>query len=654
VQISTQKSELRIQNFLWWFLGAALAVTNAFAQLSVQEIQFTTDPSGNSPYVNQSVTVQGVVTAVAYNYPPLWGQSFFIADSDGGAWSGLLIATNTGYEGQEGAWVEITGTVKETSNQTNIQSPSITTLGTASLPVPSEVTAEEFNAEGYEGVLVILNDVVVSAEESGGIWMVQDATGEVRVGHTWPYVLYQPALGDTIAQLIGISVYLSGTYRLEPRTDDDIILSGNPRPVIEILGHYPASPTASDQVQVRALVADDDELTRVELHYLAGAVSDSVNMDSADSLYIGWIPAFPQGTVVSYFVLAEDAEGEITQEAGTPYVVAAPRVSVPIDSIVNNFSLFQDQAVTVEGLVIYLMEWTTSTGSTRITAYMQDSSGRGIELSQSGSMSSFPNLERGNYVSLNGIVGEFESSVQISDFSASAISIIYPDLPISTVEPDSFLLTGDPNNEDLLSTDLSGITAAGTWCKAKGYLLSVESAGGGRNLTLNDGSGNLVVRIWDDMDVPGAFIGGDVVAFEDLIGQVIGVSGAASYFNGFQIEVGYAEDVTAEQPSEEASSQAVVWVEPHPFVPDLGETIKIRFNAPAGAWMRLRLLNLKGQMAAMIRDQQSGGGYEIEWDGLDELNRRVPVGAYILQLQSTLNGNTTIASAPLVVGTRLK
>jgi len=411
-------------------------------------------------------------------------------------------------------------------------------------------------------------------------------------------------------------------------------------------------------VLVRCQVTDDDLLVRVELHFSTdgGASWDSLSMTLEDSLYSGWIPAQTQGTQVKYYVLAEDAEGAIAEEPDPPasYTVAAPRVTVPIDSIVTHFSLFVDQAVTIEGLVTYLMEWTTSGGSQRITAYMQDASGRGIELSESGLASSFPGLLRGNYLSLAGIVSEFDGSVQVSDFSAADISVIFPEWPMSYVEPDTLLRTNDPDNENLLSTDVQGVTASGTWCRAKGYLLSAESAGGGLNLTLNDGSGPLFVRIWDDMNVSGAIIAGDTVAFEDLIGQVIEVAGAASYYNGFQIEVGYAQDIQGEEPYEEASPQAVIWVEPHPFVPELGETITIRYNAPAGAWIRLRLLNLKGQMVAMIRDGQSGGGYEIEWDGLDELKRRVQAGVYILQLQSTLNGRTTIASAPLVVGTRLK
>ncbi|MFH1862393.1 MAG: hypothetical protein ABH878_06220, partial [bacterium] len=389
-----------------------------------------------------------------------------------------------------------------------------------------------------------------------------------------------------------------------------------------------------------------------------GASWDSTTLLLETSTYSGWIPPHIEGTTVKYYLLAEDIEGAVTISPEPPsyrsYTVVAPTIYTPIDSIVTNFTLFEDQQVIISGLITFIYQWTTTSGSSRISGYIQDGSGRALEISESGTLSSFPALARGNFVSISGVISEYAGAVQISDFTASNTALLFPNWPISWVEPDTLLRTGDPDNIHLLDTNVPGIQAAGTWCGAQGYLLSVEWAGGGTNLNLNDGSGPLTVRVWDDLNLSGAIVSGDTVAFEELVGQVIGVYGAASYYSGFQIEAGYAEDFRIEQPYEAASPQAVVWVQPRPFVPDLGESITIRFNAPAGAWMRLRLLNLKGQLIAMIRDQQSGGGYEIEWDGLDELKRRVPVGVYILQLQATLNGKTTIASAPLVVGTRLK
>ncbi|RJP76962.1 MAG: hypothetical protein C4524_09445 [Candidatus Zixiibacteriota bacterium] len=647
-----------LQRALGALLLPGLLSTAALAQLSVRDVQYTTDPSGNSPRLNQTVQVQGVVTAVEYNAPP-YAHSLFLADTTGGPWSGLLVASFTTLPAAVGDWVQVTGQVKETGGQTSLQFPFLTVLGTASLPDPEGITAAELPQEAYEGVLAALHDVTVTAPEANGLWKVSDGSGEASIGHTWDYI-YQPALGDTLEQIRGVVAYVGAAFRLEPRSGEDLVFSGNIRPVISNVQRLPQQPTASDAVMVSAVIADDGQLTRTELHYSLdnGATWTSVDLEpgATADLYAGWIPAQVQGTVVQYFIQAEDDEGAVATAPEPPawYSVGAPRASVPMDSIVTHFSQFNNQDVTVEGLITYMMQWTTSTGSTRISAYLQDASGRGLELSESGSFSTFPGLRRGNYISLTGEVGEFDGSAQISGFDAADVTVIYSGYPISFVEPPDFLPTGDPNNEDLLLTDTPGVTAAGTWCKVKGYLLAAEWAGGGTNLTLNDGSGPVVIRIWDDMNVPGAIINGDTVAFANLVGQTLSVSGAVSWYNGFQIEAGYAEDIHGDEPVAPASPEAEVWVEPHPFVPDRGETITIRYNAPAGAWIRLRVLNLRGQMAAMLRDGQSGGGYEIEWDGRDELNRRVPLGVYIVQLQSTLNGRTTVDSAPVVVGTKLK
>ncbi|MFH1861975.1 MAG: hypothetical protein ABH878_04100, partial [bacterium] len=218
--------------YLSLLLGLCLSAGAAFAQLSVHDVQYTTDPSGNSPYKDSTVTVQGVVTAVEFSLPPLNTHSFFIADTNGGAWSGLLIASSATQTLSPGDWVQISGLVKEQNTQTLLQSPTVTLSGTASLPQPAAVTTQAFNQEAYEGVLIALNEVWVTTEISAGVWRVTDASAvEAKIGSSWDY-LYVPSLEDTLDQVKGIGVYMSGSYRIEPRDDADLIFSFNIPPVI--------------------------------------------------------------------------------------------------------------------------------------------------------------------------------------------------------------------------------------------------------------------------------------------------------------------------------------------------------------------------------------------------------------------------------------
>ena len=52
---------------------------------TIYDIQYTTDPSGDSPFTGQSgITTEGIVTAVFYN-------GCFIEDSAGGVWNGVFV-----------------------------------------------------------------------------------------------------------------------------------------------------------------------------------------------------------------------------------------------------------------------------------------------------------------------------------------------------------------------------------------------------------------------------------------------------------------------------------------------------------------------------------------------------------------------------------
>jgi len=50
---------------------------------AIYDIQYTTDPSGNSPYNGQVVTINGVVTSINYD-------GYVIAEAPG-AWHGIYV-----------------------------------------------------------------------------------------------------------------------------------------------------------------------------------------------------------------------------------------------------------------------------------------------------------------------------------------------------------------------------------------------------------------------------------------------------------------------------------------------------------------------------------------------------------------------------------
>ncbi len=88
-------------------------VSVAFAQIpaTIYEIQYTTDPSGDSPLLDQAVTTSGVVTAVHYD-------GFLIYDG-AAPWQAVFVYdfTSTTAVGDD---VTVTGTVQEYFGMTEI------------------------------------------------------------------------------------------------------------------------------------------------------------------------------------------------------------------------------------------------------------------------------------------------------------------------------------------------------------------------------------------------------------------------------------------------------------------------------------------------------------------------------------------------------
>ncbi|MBU1707975.1 hypothetical protein KKB28_08705, partial [bacterium] len=86
----------------------------------------------------------------------------------------------------------------------------------------------------------------------------------------------------------------------------------------------------------------------------------------------------------------------------------------------------------------------------------------------------------------------------------------------------------------------------------------------------------------------------------------------------------------------------------------MGQTIKISYNAPMGAFVKLRIFNLRGQVVATLINKTAVGPYTISWDGRNDLRELLPLGTYIVHLESENLGKKTSEMKPVVVGTRLK
>lgn len=191
-------------------LAVLVCASTAASGVTIYDIQYTTDPSGDSPYAGQVVSTGGVVTAVHYD-------GFVMCDA-AGPWHAVFVYTYTAGP-VIGDQVELTGRVQEYNGMTEITGLSAFGILSHGNPVtPVIVSAAGANQEQYESVLITVEDVTVTALLTYGEWTVDG----VLVCDDINDYLYFPQIGDEVASITGTVFYRFGVFELEPRFTADI------------------------------------------------------------------------------------------------------------------------------------------------------------------------------------------------------------------------------------------------------------------------------------------------------------------------------------------------------------------------------------------------------------------------------------------------
>ena len=219
-----------------------MVLPSGSAVVDIYDIQYTTDPSGDSPMAGEEVTINGVVTA------EFWGgdnKRIFVQD-DEGPWAGILVYESGGWDNMdilspdgvvhsiaEGDNVMLTGTVTEYYGMTEITDvSSIAALGPSSFEIPhSVVTPEQImtggtEAEAYEGCLVKVENVSVDNPDLGnGEWSVTDGSNSVRIDDHWDYYFF-PDTGQSLTEVAGCMDYSYDNTKIQPRIARDVVEDG--------------------------------------------------------------------------------------------------------------------------------------------------------------------------------------------------------------------------------------------------------------------------------------------------------------------------------------------------------------------------------------------------------------------------------------------
>lgn len=189
----------------------------------IYDIQFTTNPNGDSPEVGNVVTTKGVITGIVKNGPDR--HAFFIQDS-AAAWNGIYVYERNDSTLVIGDSVEVTGTVAEYNGLTELTFVSnITVLNSGNtLPTPVVTTTGNANMEQWEGVVIqTLNAECVSNTNGFGMWEINDGSGSLLADDDI-YFYHLTAVVGSHYDVTGIGHYSFGDYKILPRDANDISL----------------------------------------------------------------------------------------------------------------------------------------------------------------------------------------------------------------------------------------------------------------------------------------------------------------------------------------------------------------------------------------------------------------------------------------------
>jgi hypothetical protein len=218
-----------------------------------------------SPYLDQEVTVTGIVTAGGDELYNSSGAVAFLGDPEGGPWTGLVLFGDSVAALARGDSVLVTGTVDEyygLTELTLISDVQIISSGHDMPPSSPVDTGDLSNTdaapEEYEAVLCVVSDAIVIEVQTYGEFLIDDGSGNCLVDDMGDYT-YSAAVGDTLHSATGVLWYTYGEFLLEPRDDNDLDVSGGGGPsdaltCYEVQGQQAASPYEGETVSVTGIV----------------------------------------------------------------------------------------------------------------------------------------------------------------------------------------------------------------------------------------------------------------------------------------------------------------------------------------------------------------------------------------------------------------
>lgn len=210
-------------------------------EATIYEIQYTEDPSGDSPLMNTNVITMGIVTGAKA------GVGYFLQDG-AGPWNGIFVNDAVNNPAQ-GDMVHVTASVQENFDYTRLTSVSMYMVMSSgnTVPAPEVLDPTSASQEQWESVLVTIPDVeCTGAPNQFGEWPITNWLGSMLVDDV--LYAYTPTVG-AFYSITGPTQFSFSAWRVLPRDVNDVSVGSGVTENVDI--HVAIFPNpATDLVRV--------------------------------------------------------------------------------------------------------------------------------------------------------------------------------------------------------------------------------------------------------------------------------------------------------------------------------------------------------------------------------------------------------------------
>ena len=623
------------------FSGMALACVSLALGVGSATADYTNttiyDVQQNVHGINDSVRVTNVVVIGVDVRPPTFG--VYIQEQASGPFSGVLAyrsGTFPAYENSAdpvavGDVIDCEGLVSDFNGLAELINPLLYKQGTTTplapevLP-PDSLTTLYGGAERWEGVLVQVQNVVITSNNQFNQWFIHNAAGTDSLSGYEKMISGQviPQAGDTLSSVTGVADWAFSERRIAPRDNDDIIFaSQGPAP-------FPNLAYASDEnkVKVRFNVPLDPTTAQTTTNYSLSSFenitlasyddpSKTVTLTTATNL----VPSTtPHTLAINGVRNAENRLMDGTQNISFIGGIATiPFIQDPI-SASNDTSKVNGQQVSFRGVVTAVGNDTDFPSG--FGFYVQQ---RGITEHAGMFVFGAPTTPaRNDSVFVSGVVQEFG---------------IGPETEITGVDEVTILASGvtpiAPIDRTLAQISGSNLGEAEKYESALVRVLGVTVITSNFQGQPFDVTGPDTVRV-DDLAV-------DEGTYQPLYEDVLDVTGIIRFSgsvpyrrlqprNWNEPPTGDIHIVTKSTVSDAPNARwatNLLQNNPNPFNP----TTRIEYSIGSPGRASLRIFDLRGRLVATLFDAHRGvGPGHVVWDGRDDSGTRTPSGVYWYRL----------------------